>query len=200
MAKPANPYIRDESSTMTNPSASLLARGAAALVGISAIAAATRLNLEHAAASDPTSPIGSAIVIFGFVTAACAISAPRAWADGRKFLSSLIVIAALAGEMFGLSAALERMATHRAESERRIASANAPYRIAVDALGIARHELIEATRRAADATRGGCGRECSALRQIEVEARHRVKAAEEALGTLGAPRSTGSAYSDEAGQ
>ena len=162
------------------------------LVGISAIAAATRLNLEHAAASDPTTPIGSAIVVFGFVTAACAVSAPRAWADGRKILSSVIVVAALAGEMFGLSAAIERMAGQRAETERRVASVNVPRQIAVEALGVARTELIEATRRAAESTRGGCGRECSALRQIEAEARHRVFESEKALGTIGAPRPTGS--------
>ena len=169
-----------------------IARGAATLVGICAIAAATRLNLEHAAASDPTSPIGSAIVVFGLVTAACAVSAPRAWADGRKTLSTVIVIAALAGEMFGLSAAVERLASQRAETERLAASVNVPRQIAVEALGVARTELIEATRRAADATRGGCGRECSALRQIEAEARHRVFESEKALGTIGAPRPTGS--------
>ena len=162
------------------------------LVGICAITAATRLNLEHAAASDPTSPIGSAITVFGLVTAACAVSAPRAWAEGRKILTSVIVVAALAGEMFGLSAAIERMAGQRAETERLAASVNVPRLIAVEALGVARTELVEATRRSADATRGGCGRECSALRQIEAEARHRVFESEKALGTIGAPRPTGS--------
>ena len=185
-------HNRDESSIMIVQPGYPIARGAATLVGISAIAAATRLNLEHAAASDPTSPIGSAITVFGLVTAACAVSAPRAWADGRKILSTVIVVAALAGEMFGLSAAVERMAGQRAETERLAASVNVPRLIAVEALGVARTELVEATRRSADATRGGCGRECSALRQIEAEARHRVFESEKALGTIGAPRPTGS--------
>ena len=126
---------------MTTPPTYPIARGAATLVGICAIAAATRLNLEHAAASDPTTPIGSAIAVFGFVTAACAVSAPRAWADGRTILSTVIVVAALAGELFGLSAAVERMAGQRAENERRIASLNVPRQIAVEALARTRTEI-----------------------------------------------------------
>ncbi len=169
-----------------------IARGAATLVGICAITAATRLNLEHAAASDPTTPIGSAIVVFGLVTAACAVSAPRAWVEGRKILTTVILLAALAGELFGLTVTIERLAGQRAEIERRIASLDVPRQIAVEALIRTRTELTDATRRAAEATRGGCGRECSALRQGEADARHRVADAEKALGELGVARSPGS--------
>ena len=177
---------------MTTLPASLMVRGAATLVGISAITAATRLNLEHAAASDPTTPIGSAIVVFGLVTAACAVSAPKAWAEGRKVLASVIVVAALAGELFGLSVTVERMAGQRAEIERRIASVDVPRQIAVEALIRTRTELTDAARRAAEATRGGCGRECTALRQGEADARQHVAVAEKALGGLGVARSPGS--------
>lgn len=162
----------------------------ACLVGLAAIACATRLNLEHAANSDPASPIGSAIVVFGLLTAACAIAAPKAWAEGRKILTGMIILAAIAGEVFGLSAAVERMATLRAEQDRLKVSANMSRQLAADALTNARLELTEAARKATEATRGGCGRECLALRDVEANARQRVVDAEKTLGDLGAERPT----------
>ena len=62
---------------MTSQLAAWSAKVAAMVVGMSAIAAATRVNLEHSAA-EPTSPIGAAIVVFGLVTLGCAIAAPKA--------------------------------------------------------------------------------------------------------------------------
>jgi hypothetical protein len=154
------------------------------IIGVTAIAAATRLTLSHAAAGDPFSPVGSALAIFGAVTVACAIVAPAAWRDGRRALAGLICVAALAGEAFGLAATVERLASERAERQRAASSGNVGRTLAVEHMTIARTELADAVRRAADATRGGCKTECEALRTNEAAARDRLATAEGAVAKM----------------
>jgi hypothetical protein len=160
-------------------------RIAAGLTGLLAVAASTRLTLVHVGQTDITSPLSSALIVFGVLTVVCSIVAPQAWRDGRRVLATLIVIAALAGEGFGLAASIERLASERAERQSVIAAPNHGRALAVAALRDAKAELADAVRRAADSTKGGCLAACQALQASELAARQRVAEREQSLKALG---------------